>query len=86
MVDLDPVDDDDDISELREMIELHLEYTGSDVAKQILDSWPEVLSQFVKVMPTDYKRVLGERKQHDEEIESEIHEADQTGTFVAREA
>ena len=86
MVDLDPVEDDDDISELREMIELHLDYTGSAVAKQVLDSWPEVLDQFVKVMPTDYKRVLGERKMHDEEIESEIHEADQTGSFVAREA
>ena len=44
MVDLDPVEDDDDISELRELIELHLEYTGSDVAKHILDEWPEVLS------------------------------------------
>ncbi len=86
MVDLDAVDDDDDVSELRELIELHLEYTGSEVAKQILDGWPEVLEQFVKVMPTDYKRVLSDRKRHDEEIESEIHEADQTGTFVAREA
>ncbi|MGI9290399.1 MAG: glutamate synthase large subunit [Gammaproteobacteria bacterium] len=82
MVDLDPVEDDDDISELREMIELHLEYTGSDVAKRILDEWPEVLSQFVKVMPTDYKRVLAERRRHDEEIESAIHDADQTGSFV----
>jgi len=85
MVDLDPVKHDDDISELREMLELHLEYTGSEVARQLLDGWPEVLDQFVKVMPTDYKRVLAERKTHDEEIESEIHEADQTGTFVARE-
>jgi len=82
MVDLDPVEDDDDISELREMIELHLEYTGSDVAKRILDEWPEVLSQFVKVMPTDYKRVLAERRRHNEEIESEVRDADQTGAFV----
>ena len=82
MVDLDPVEDDDDISELREMIELHLEYTNSDVAKRILDEWPEVLSQFVKVMPTDYKRVLAERRRHNEEIESEIHDADQTGSFM----
>ncbi|NND54689.1 MAG: glutamate synthase large subunit [Gammaproteobacteria bacterium] len=83
MVDLDPVEHDDDISELRELIELHLEFTGSEVAKRILDGWPEVLSQFVKVMPTDYKRVLTERTRHDEEMESEIHEADQTGAFVA---
>ena len=86
MVDLDPVEDDDDISELRELIDLHLEYTGSEVAQRVLDQWPEVLAQFVKVMPTDYKRVLAERKRHDEEMESEIHESEQTGAFVAREA
>jgi glutamate synthase domain-containing protein 3 len=82
MVDLDPVRDDDDISELRELIELHLEFTGSDVARRVLDEWPDVLSQFVKVMPTDYKRVLTERRRHDEEIESMIRDAEQTGSFA----
>jgi glutamate synthase (NADPH/NADH) large chain len=86
MVDLDPVDDEDDISELRELIDMHLEYTGSEVARRVLENWPEVLEEFVKVMPTDYKRVLAERKLHDEEMEADIHEADQTGTFVAKEA
>ncbi|MEE4184170.1 MAG: glutamate synthase large subunit, partial [Gammaproteobacteria bacterium] len=81
MVELDPVRDDDDVSELRELIELHAELTNSSVASRILDGWPEVLAQFVKVMPTDYKRVLAERKRHDEEIESEIHETEQTGEF-----
>jgi glutamate synthase domain-containing protein 3 len=55
------------------------------VAKGILDEWPEVLSQFVKVMPTDYKRVLAERRRHDEEIEADIRDADQTGSFEPRE-
>jgi len=81
MVDLDPVEDDADVSELRELIELHLEYTGSSVAARILEEWPDVLSQFVKVMPTDYKRVLAERRRHDEEIESPVHDVDQTGGF-----
>ncbi len=80
MVDLDPVGD-DDIAELRELIEQHLEFTGSPVARQVLDQWPDVLQQFVKVMPTDYKRVLEERRRHDEEMEATIHEQ-QTGTFV----
>jgi len=31
------------------------------------------LSQFKKVMPTDYKRVLMERLKHDEEVEADIH-------------
>jgi glutamate synthase domain-containing protein 3 len=31
------------------------------VARSILDNWEASLAQFVKVMPTDYKRVLEER-------------------------
>jgi len=75
------VEDEDDVSELRELIEQHLDFTGSSVAREVLDAWPEVLSDFVKVMPTDYKRVLAERRRHDEEMESTLHE-NQTGTFV----
>ena len=74
MVDLDIVQDEEDIAELRELIELHKKNTQSTVAAEILDSWPDILGQFVKVMPTDYKRVLAERKKHDEEMESSIHE------------
>jgi glutamate synthase (NADPH/NADH) large chain len=81
-VDLEAVEEDEDIVELREMIELHHEYTGSTVAARILDEWPSSLSQFVKVMPTDYKRVLAERKRHDEEMEQTLRD-DETGTFVA---
>ena len=79
-VDLDPVDAEEDAAELRELIEQHKEYTGSKRAEQILDAWPDVLSQFVKVMPTDYKRVLAERKKHDEEMEAAIHD-DQSGEY-----
>jgi glutamate synthase (NADPH/NADH) large chain len=79
-VELDPVDAEEDIAELRELIELHKQYTGSHVAERILDGWPDVLQKFVKVMPTDYKRVLRERTRHDEEMEAAFHE-DQTGVF-----
>jgi len=79
-VDLEAVEEDEDIVELREMIELHKEYTGSTVAARILDEWPMSIRQFVKVMPTDYKRVLAERKRHDEEVEQTLR--DETGTFA----
>jgi glutamate synthase domain-containing protein 3 len=79
-VDLDPVDAEEDAVELRDLIEQHKEYTGSKQAEQILDAWPDVLNQFVKVMPTDYKRVLAERKKHDEEMEAAIHD-DQSGEY-----
>jgi glutamate synthase domain-containing protein 3 len=39
------------------------------------------LKQFVKVMPTDYKRVLADRKRHDEEVEQTLH-SEETGTFA----
>lgn len=50
-----------DILELKELISKHFGYTQSPVAKSILDNWENSLSQFVKVMPTDYKRVLAEQ-------------------------
>ncbi len=63
MVELETIESADEASEILEMIELHSRHTGSTVAAQVLESWPDVLTQFVKVMPVDYKRVLMERQQ-----------------------
>jgi len=49
-----------DAAELRTMIQSHLTYTGSAVASNILENWETELTHFVKVMPSDYKRVLME--------------------------
>ena len=68
-VDLDPVEDENDLIELRELVEMHKQLTNSAQAEKVLDLWPDILSEFFKVMPTDYKRVLAERKKHDEESE-----------------
>ncbi|MEO8493554.1 MAG: glutamate synthase large subunit [Planctomycetota bacterium] len=72
LVDLEDVESDDDIGELLEMIEDHHKFTGSTVARDMLEQWPEVLGEFVKVMPLDYRRVLMERKSHDEEQEATV--------------
>ena len=48
------------IEELKKLISNHYKYTDSNIAKQLLDDWPTSLKNFVKVMPTDYKRVLEE--------------------------
>ena len=52
-----------DASELRAMIEEHGQRTASPRAARVLGQWEELLAgrAFVKVMPHDYKRVLGER-------------------------
>ena len=57
---LETVQSEADISELKNMIQKHEQYTGSAVARQILDDWSSELQKFIKVMPTDYKRVLEE--------------------------
>jgi glutamate synthase domain-containing protein 3 len=72
LVELENVESDDDIGELLEMIEDHRKFTGSTLAADVIERWPEVLKQFVKVMPLDYKRVLMERKSHDEEQEATV--------------
>ena len=63
LVDLVPVEEDEDAEQLKALILEHYQYTKSTVAKKILDEWEETLGQFVKVFPRDYKRVLIERKQ-----------------------
>jgi glutamate synthase domain-containing protein 3 len=60
MVDLEATDEADDVAELRSLIEEHLEATGSERAKAILDDWDVQLPKFIKVMPRDYKRALAE--------------------------
>ena len=57
MIDLDPVDA-EDIDELKSLISKHFDYTGSTVAKFVLDDFENQLKNFVKVFPKDYKKVL----------------------------
>jgi glutamate synthase (NADPH/NADH) large chain len=58
---LEALSDAADIAELKTLISRHAQYTSSTVAAHILANWDTALAQFVKVMPTDYKRVLNER-------------------------
>jgi glutamate synthase (ferredoxin) len=58
MVALEKIEYEEEIAIVKGLIEEHLEYTGSAVAKRVLDNWDRSLEQFVKVMPMDYKRVL----------------------------
>ena len=57
MVDLDPVEE-SDIDEIKQMIADHYTYTGSTVARFILDDFDNQLRNFIKVFPKDYKKVL----------------------------
>ena len=63
MVDLDACGLDDK-NELFTMLQKHVEYTGSTVAKFILDDLDNQLQHFVKVFPKDYKKVLLQKAEH----------------------
>jgi glutamate synthase (NADPH/NADH) large chain len=45
---------------VKTLIERHFRYTGSERAKALLADWDRTRSRFVKVLPTEYKRALGE--------------------------
>ena len=62
MVGLEPLDEHEDMDTVLGLLRRHLEYTGSSVAARLLEDWPAVAGKFVKVMPTDYKRVMNEQK------------------------
>ncbi len=47
---------------LRGLLEAHFRYTGSFRAREILHEWVTARTHFVKVMPHEYKRALGEPK------------------------
>ena len=52
----------EDLETLRSLIQNHFNFTQSPRAKEILDSWSVSQSQFVKVMPEDFKKVLEKQK------------------------
>jgi glutamate synthase (NADPH) large chain len=63
MVGLEAVESEEDIALLRGMVERHLGWTYSAVAARVLGNFEELLPRFVKVMPSDLKRVLRERQE-----------------------
>ena len=55
-----------DLIEIKELIESHYQYTKSPKAKNVLDQWKELKSQFIKVMPEEYKKALARMKKEKE--------------------
>jgi glutamate synthase (NADPH/NADH) large chain len=71
MVDIEPIIEPADRQLLYDLIQKHLELTGSQLAERIMQNWGNMLNQFVKVMPMDYKLVL-ERIKKEESKETEL--------------
>ncbi len=58
MVALEDVTEGEDVAELKTLVERHLKYTESSVARRVLEHWEAMLPTFVKIMPVDYKKAL----------------------------
>src|SRR5262249_22151304 len=58
MVELEDLSDAADQDTVLTMIRKHVQYTDSARGRWVLDNWPKLIGQFVKVMPTDYKLAL----------------------------
>jgi glutamate synthase (ferredoxin) len=58
MVELQPLVNEEDVDEVKDLISRHQRYTGSKVAERVLIQWEKLQPKFWKVMPTDYERAL----------------------------
>jgi glutamate synthase (NADPH) large chain len=61
----------DDEVEVKMLISEHAHRTGSLVARNVLASWERAREGFVKVMPRDYKRVLAELAEREQQAAME---------------
>ena len=62
MVELSLLEDSSSRKELHELIREHYLYTGSQLARKMLDDWNRYVEEFIQVTPIEYKRVLAEEQ------------------------
>jgi glutamate synthase (ferredoxin) len=65
---IDPITNEEDTLQLKQLIENHLKETGSPLANTILKDWNEYLPKFKKVLPEEYRQALVRLEQ--EELET----------------
>ena len=62
MVELSLLEDSSSRKELHGLIRQHYLYTGSPLARRMLDDWSRYAEEFIQVTPIEYKRVLAEEQ------------------------
>ena len=62
MVEINLVEDNNYRKELHELVRQHYLYTGSKLARTMLDDWNRYVEDFIQVVPIEYKRVLQEEQ------------------------
>lgn len=67
MVELEGLVKPDEVALVHELVEKHFQYTGSELAKDVLSKWNHALHHFVKVMPIEYKKALARLAEENKE-------------------
>jgi glutamate synthase domain-containing protein 2/glutamate synthase domain-containing protein 1/glutamate synthase domain-containing protein 3 len=80
MVELQNLVDAEDKQTVHDLIRKHVEYTDSPRGRYVLENWPRLIHNFVKVMPLDYKRALAEIKK---QASVEAHRGEPVGMLAA---
>ncbi len=62
MVEINLVEESSYRKELHELVRQHYLYTGSKLARTMLDNWGHYIEEFIQVVPIEYKRVLQEEQ------------------------
>ncbi len=62
MVEINLVEESSYRKELHELVRQHYLYTGSKLARMMLDDWNHYVEEFIQVVPIEYKRVLQEEQ------------------------
>lgn len=62
MVELSLIENSTSRKELHELIRQHYLYTGSQLARTMLDDWNRYVDDFIQITPIEYKRVLAEEQ------------------------
>jgi glutamate synthase domain-containing protein 3 len=50
----------EDATMLAVLLEEHVQHTGSELAQGMLDDWEKTIDRFVKVVPTEFRKVMEE--------------------------
>ena len=61
MIELESLADTKEIAALESLIEEHVSRTGSAKGSRLLDDWASATAKFVRVVPTEYKKILAQK-------------------------
>ena len=60
-----PIKRDQDIAEVKRLIEEHIKLTGSTRAKKILENWEKSIYRFIRVIPKERAELEAAEEEHE---------------------